>query len=184
MILIIDNYDSFTYNLSQQVATLGFEVLVRLNDQIALQEVADLAPSHIIISPGPGRPTENGISCQIIKRFHQEIPILGVCLGHQCIGVVFGSQIKQLERPLHGKTSAIQHTGTGLFQALPKPLRAARYHSLALESLPDEFELTAWADDGTIMGIEHKNYSLYGLQFHPESFMTPEGVQLMRNFLT
>ncbi len=183
MVLLIDNYDSFTYNLYQLVASLGYQVTVAAHDAISLSEIEELRPEKIIISPGPKGPSESGISCEVIERFHPDIPILGVCLGHQCIGAVFGIDTIHAQQVMHGKTSPVQHVGTGLFTGLPQPLTVARYHSLALERLPEGFTLTAWSDDGEIMGMQHTRYPLYGIQFHPESFMTPDGAALMKNFL-
>lgn len=183
MILLIDNYDSFTYNLVQQVRSLGFEVEVRTHDGITLKEIAEMKPEKIILSPGPKDPQSSGICIPVIDRFHTEKPILGVCLGHQCIGSYFGVPIVRAKQIMHGKTSELNHTGGGMFMGLPKRMEVARYHSLALEFLPKDFKLTAWTDDGEIMAMEHESLPLYGVQFHPESFMTPEGDKLMRNFL-
>ncbi len=183
MILLIDNYDSFTYNLYQQIAGLGEKVLVKEHDRITINEIGKLAPEKIIISPGPKRPEDSGISNEVIKEFHKTIPILGVCLGHECIGQIFGSKIVHAKRILHGKTSEIFHQETGLFKGLSQPFKAARYHSLILDKVPTNFTLTAWTKENEIMAIQHDKYPLYGLQFHPESFLTEEGTMLMKNFL-
>ena len=184
MVLIIDNYDSFTYNLYQQIAALGHAVTVVRHDQISTEGVAGLRPTHIVISPGPKRPANSGISLDVIRRFSQTTPILGVCLGHQCIGEAFGARVVPAPTIVHGKVAAIRHTGSGLFKGVPDPFAAARYHSLVVDALPEHFRLTAWSQDGTIMAIQHKEYPLYGVQFHPESFMTTRGDAIMRNFLT
>ncbi len=188
MILIIDNYDSFTYNLVQQVGTLipDHPIQVVRNDQATLAELDSLNPSRVIISPGPCTPNEAGISNDVIKHYAGKIPILGVCLGHQCIGQVFGGTIQREKRLMHGKTSAIKHVGTGCYEGLPNPFIATRYHSLTIsrDSLPEDFEVTAWTDDrDELMGIRHKTMPIEGVQFHPESFLTVEGSQLMANFL-
>lgn len=184
MILLIDNYDSFTYNLYQQVARFGYEVLVAKHDEITIDEVQRLAPTHIIISPGPKTPRESGISMDVIREFYTTTPILGVCLGHQCLGEVFGSETVQAKEIVHGKRGTVHHTATGMFKNVPKPFLAARYHSLMVDTLPSDFTLTAWSDDDTIMAMQHTNYPVYGVQFHPESFMTEHGDTIMRNFLT
>ena len=183
MILLIDNYDSFTYNLYQQVAGLGYAVIVVKHDEITIDEIRRLAPSHIIISPGPKTPHESGISMDVIREFHATTPILGVCLGHQCLGEVFGSKTVPAKQIVHGKRGVIHHDKRGLFQGVPEPFLAARYHSLVVDTLPDNFTLTAWSDDDTIMAMQHTTYPLYGVQFHPESFMTEHGETIMRNFL-
>lgn len=183
MVLLIDNYDSFTYNLYQQIAGLGHDVIVRLHDDITVDEAIALSPSHIVISPGPKTPAESGVSQAIIQQFAASVPILGVCLGHQCIGEVFGSQTVRAPAPVHGKISQVQHSGTGLFAGLPTAIDVARYHSLVLNKIPDQFELSAQTADGLIMAISHRTLPVYGIQFHPESFMTPAGNQLMGNFL-
>ncbi|HPG29737.1 MAG TPA: bifunctional anthranilate synthase component II/anthranilate phosphoribosyltransferase [bacterium] len=185
MILLIDNYDSFVYNLYQYVSEFGYDVQVFRNDKITLDEIAKLNPSHIIISPGPGRPENAGIICDLIKRFHSEIPILGICLGHQAIGYAFGGKITNAKKIMHGKSSRIFHNKTGIFSNLNNPFSAVRYHSLVIEydSLPEELEITAHTEDGTIMGIRHKKYQfLQGIQFHPESILTEEGKKLLLNF--
>ncbi len=186
MILVIDNYDSFTYNLVQYLAELGAEVEVHRNDQITLEQVRQLAPQAVVISPGPGRPEDAGISSQIIAEFGTTLPVLGVCLGHQCIGQVFGGNIVGAPELMHGKTSMIHHQGEGVFAELPQPFEATRYHSLVIakESFPDVLEVTAWSEDGTIMGVRHRQYPrLQGVQFHPESILTKSGKDLLWNFL-
>ena len=191
MILLIDNYDSFTYNLVQRLGEIdaGLDLEVHRNDQITLDEIARRRPSHIIVSPGPCTPREAGISCDVIKRFASEIPILGVCLGHQSIGHAYGANIVRAKRLMHGKTDLIEHDGRGLFSGLENPFQATRYHSLVIEpgTLSDEFEITAWCDapDGgrEIMGVRHKRYPLEGVQFHPESFLTHCGSSILRSFL-
>ncbi|MES1993250.1 MAG: aminodeoxychorismate/anthranilate synthase component II [Pseudomonadota bacterium] len=190
MVLMIDNYDSFTYNLVQYLGELGCEVAVHRNDQITLDQIEALAPSHIVISPGPCTPNEAGISVPSIARFAGEIPILGVCLGHQSIGQSFGARIVHARRLMHGKTSAVFHTGQGVFRGLPSPFTATRYHSLVVapDSLPDCLEVTAWTveADGRreeIMGMRHRHLAVEGVQFHPESILTEHGHALLRNFL-
>lgn len=186
MLLMIDNYDSFTYNLVQYFGELGEEVMVFRNDEITLDEIAKLEPSSIVISPGPCTPMEAGVSISLIERYCEQIPILGVCLGHQSIGQAFGGKIIHAKQLMHGKTTLISHNGTGVFHDLPNPFTATRYHSLAIEegSLPDCLEITARAEDGEIMGVRHKNLAIQGVQFHPESFLTEHGHKLLRNFLT
>jgi anthranilate synthase component II len=185
MLLMIDNYDSFTYNLVQYLGELGEEVVVRRNDEIGLDDIEALKPDHIVVSPGPCTPNEAGISVPLIQRFAGKIPVLGVCLGHQSIGQAFGGHIVHAKVLMHGKTSAIEHTGDGVFHALPSPLQATRYHSLVIEreTLPDCLEVTAWSDDGEIMGVRHKTLPVEGVQFHPESILTEHGHELLRNFL-
>lgn len=189
MLLMIDNYDSFTYNLVQYLGELGEEVVVRRNDQVRLADIRALAPSRIIISPGPCTPGEAGISLALIERFAGEIPILGVCLGHQAIGQAFGGRIVRAPAVMHGKTSMIHHRGRGVFAGLPGPFEATRYHSLVIEpdSLPDCLELTAWTGTGgepeTIMGVRHRELPVEGVQFHPESILTRHGHALLENFL-
>ena len=181
MILLIDNYDSFTYNLVQAVELLGASVVVKQNDdKINLEE---LSPEKIIISPGPGTPNNSGVSIKIIDKVKGTIPILGVCLGHQCIGSSFGINVHQSKQILHGKTSLIHHNHSVLFTDVPSPFQVARYHSLSLESVPIAFDKTAWTNDGEIMGIQHKSLPLFGIQFHPESFLTPMGSKILENFL-
>jgi anthranilate synthase component 2 len=185
MLLMIDNYDSFTYNLVQYLGELGEEVRVCRNDEITLDEVEAMHPARIVISPGPCTPNEAGISVPLIKRFAGTLPILGVCLGHQSIGQAFGGRVVHARRLMHGKTSAIEHDAVGVFCGLPRPFQATRYHSLAIEraSLPDCLEVTAWADDGEIMGMRHKTLPVEGVQFHPESILTEHGHRLLKNFL-
>lgn len=183
MILLIDNYDSFTYNLYQQVESLGKKTVIRKNDQISLAEIEKLSPEKIIISPGPGRPENSGISSKVVQKFYTKIPILGVCMGHECIGQIFSSRIIPTKKILHGKTSKIYHAKNSIFKGLPNPFSAARYHSLILDKIPKNFQLIAWTSDNEIMGIKHNKYPLYGVQFHPESFLTKEGDKLMNNFL-
>lgn len=184
-VLMIDNYDSFTYNLVQYLGELGAEVLVYRNDQITLDEIERLSPERIVISPGPCTPREAGISVPLIHRFAGEIPILGVCLGHQSIGAAFGARIVRAKRIMHGKTSEIRHKNKGVFRGLPTPYRATRYHSLVIdpETLPEAFEITAWSEDQEVMGIRHRRYPLEGVQFHPESILTEFGHELLENFL-
>ncbi len=186
MLLLIDNYDSFTYNLYQHLNELGAEVLVRRNDMVTLEEIEVMQPDQIVISPGPCTPDEAGISSRVIEAFGPSIPILGVCLGHQAIGQVYGGQVVRALQPMHGKTSLIYHRGQGIFRGLPTPFEANRYHSLIVErtTLPAELEITAETADGLIMGLRHRAYPVEGVQFHPESIMTPAGKDLLRNFLT
>ncbi|HOJ38974.1 MAG TPA: aminodeoxychorismate/anthranilate synthase component II [bacterium] len=185
MVLMIDNYDSFTYNLVQYLSELKVKVRVFRNDRISLEEIQKMKPDRIVISPGPGRPENAGISCQVIRTFGQEIPILGVCLGHQAIGYVFGGRIVPARRLMHGKTSLIHHRGTQLYQNLTNPFTATRYHSLVVEksSLPECLQIEAWSEDGEIMGLKHRNQPVFGVQFHPESILTSEGKKLLANFL-
>jgi anthranilate synthase/aminodeoxychorismate synthase-like glutamine amidotransferase len=184
-VLLIDNYDSFTYNLYQYLGELGATVDVVRNDAITLEDIEQMAPEHIIISPGPGNPDEAGISKDVIRRFAGRIPILGVCLGHQCIGEVFGGIVEGAGEILHGKVSAIEHDGRGVFAGIPSPLRATRYHSLAIraDSVPETLEVTARSESGIIMGVRHRALPVEGVQFHPESILTPDGHQMLRNFL-
>lgn len=186
MVLVIDNYDSFVYNLAQYLGELGWEPVVYRNDQITLAQIESLSPSHIIISPGPATPLEAGISNDIIWRFAGRIPILGVCLGHQCIGYVFGGQVVRAAVPTHGKSSLVYHDGKTVYQNLPNPFEAGRYHSLVVkrDTLPPSLALTAETDNGVIMGIRHKDYVVEGVQFHPESIMTDVGHDLLKNFLS
>ena len=185
MLLILDNYDSFTYNLVQNFGELGCEPVVRRNDAISLDEIAKLKPTHICISPGPGRPAEAGISEEVVRRFAPSVPLLGVCLGHQCIAEVFGGQVVHAERLMHGKTSEIHHDGSGVFAGLPNPFSATRYHSLivAPETLPNELAVSAKTAEGEIMGLQHREFPLHGVQFHPESILTALGKKLLANFL-
>jgi anthranilate synthase component 2 len=182
---MIDNYDSFTFNLVQYLGELGEDVLVKRNDEVTLGEIEKLAPTKIVISPGPCSPNEAGISLATIEKFAGKIPLLGVCLGHQAIGQAFGGRIVHAKTLMHGKTSQVTHAGLGVFAELPSPFRATRYHSLVIEreSCPDCLEITAWTDDGEIMGVRHKSLPIEGVQFHPESIMTEHGHQLLRNFL-
>jgi anthranilate synthase component 2 len=183
-IVVIDNYDSFTYNLVQYLGELGAEVVVFRNDQVTLAEIEALRPSHIVISPGPGTPEDGGISNEVIRRFAPTTPILGVCLGHQCIGHVFGGKVDRAPRLMHGKTSLIYHTGKGIFNGLPSPFEATRYHSLIVhEPLPPELEMLAFTSEGEIRALCHRRYPTIGVQFHPESILTQHGKQLLRNFL-
>ena len=192
MIIVIDNYDSFTYNLVQYLGELSTEfpvaseIQVYRNDQITLDQIRQLQPSAIVISPGPGRPDDAGVSLDIIRHLGENLPILGVCLGHQSIGQVFGGDIVSAPELMHGKTSAVTHTGVGVFRDVENPMTATRYHSLVIErqTCPDVLEVTAWVEDGTIMGVRHRQYPhIEGVQFHPESVLTSSGKQLMRNFL-
>jgi len=192
VIIVIDNYDSFTYNLVQYLGELGAdlpvasEVQVYRNDQISLGEIRQLRPAAVVISPGPGRPEDAGISLELIKELGPTLPILGVCLGHQSIGQVFGGKIVSAAVLMHGKTSQVEHAGTGVFQGVESPMIATRYHSLVIEkqSCPEVLEITAWVEDGTIMGVRHREYPhIEGVQFHPESILTTSGKQLLRNFL-
>jgi anthranilate synthase/aminodeoxychorismate synthase-like glutamine amidotransferase len=184
MILVIDNYDSFTYNLVQHLGELGAELRVYRNDAISIEAIEKLAPSQIVISPGPGTPDEAGISNEVIRRLGLSIPILGVCLGHQCLGQVFGGQVVRAPRLMHGKTSRIYHYGQGLFDGLPSPFEATRYHSLIVaEPIPEVLEMTAFTSQGEVMGLRHREYPIYGVQFHPESILTTQGKALLRNFL-
>ena len=185
MLLLLDNYDSFTYNLYQYLAELGADVTVIRNDKITIPEIQEMAPSGIVISPGPCTPSEAGISNEVIQRFGPELPVLGVCLGHQCIGEAFGAIVDRAGEIRHGKTSWIHHDGAGVFAGLPTPFEAIRYHSLVIypETVPDSLEVTAWTDNGLIMGVRHKEYPVEGVQFHPESIMTAVGHDLLRNYL-
>ncbi len=186
MLLLLDNYDSFTYNLYQYLSELGAEVAVRRNDQVTLDEIEAMQPDSIVISPGPCTPNEAGLSCQVIEAFGPRIPLLGVCLGHQAIGQVYGGHVIRAPEPMHGKTSLIHHQGQGVLGNLPQPFEAIRYHSLIVErsTLPDELEITAETADGLIMGLRHRIHPVEGVQFHPESIMTSVGKDLLRNFLT
>ena len=185
MLLLLDNYDSFTYNLYQYLSELGAEVEVRRNDQVTLDEIEAMQPDHIVISPGPCTPNEAGLSCQVIEAFGPRIPLLGVCLGHQAIGQVYGGHVIRAPEPMHGKTSLIHHQGQGVLRNLPQPFEAIRYHSLIVErsTLPDELEITAETADGLIMGLRHRTHPVEGVQFHPESIMTSVGKDVLRNFL-
>ena len=184
-VLIIDNYDSFTYNLVQELGELGAELIVHRNDAIDVDAIRRTAPDALLISPGPGRPEKAGVTCDAIEMLAGEMPMLGVCLGHQAIGQVFGGTIIAAPPLMHGKTSEIHHTNSGVFASLANPFIATRYHSLVLDpqSVPDELEVTAWTDDGVIMGIRHRQLPIEGVQFHPESILTPSGPQLLGTFL-
>ena len=186
MLLMIDNYDSFTYNLVQYLGELGQDVRVYRNDEISLAQSEALEPDYIVVSPGPCSPSEAGISVALIREFAGRVPILGVCLGHQAIGTAFGGHIVHAKQLMHGKTSPIRHSGDGVFCGLPDPLTATRYHSLAIEreTLPECLEVTAWTEDGEIMGVRHRQFAVQGVQFHPESILTECGHDLLRNFLT
>ncbi len=185
MLLMIDNYDSFTYNLVQYFGELGADVKVFRNDELTLEQIALMKPERIVISPGPCTPNEAGISVPAIREFAGKIPILGVCLGHQSIGAAFGGRIVHAKRLMHGKTSPVYHEGQGVFRGLPNPVTCTRYHSLAIEreSLPEVLAVTAWTDDGEIMGVRHKTLAVEGVQFHPESILTEHGHELLKNFL-
>ena len=185
MLLMIDNYDSFTYNIVQYLGELGEDVRTVRNDEITLKDIEALAPERICISPGPKAPKDAGISLDILREFKGKLPILGVCLGHQAIGEAFGGKVVRAKQVMHGKTSLIAHTGEGVFKNLPSPFTVIRYHSLAIEraSLPDCLEVTAWTDDGEIMGVRHKEYDIEGVQFHPESILSEHGHALFKNFL-
>jgi anthranilate synthase/aminodeoxychorismate synthase-like glutamine amidotransferase len=185
VILIVDNYDSFTYNLVQYFGELGCAVMVKRNDAVSLDEISSLRPTHVCISPGPGRPAQAGLSNDIVREFSARVPLLGVCLGHQCIGEVFGGKIVAAPRLLHGKTSQIRHNGSGVFAHLPNPFTATRYHSLIVspDSVPDCLEVTAQTSEGEIMGLRHRDFPVHGVQFHPESILTAEGKKLLANFV-
>ncbi len=185
MILLIDNYDSFTYNLYQYLSELGADVQVVRNDKISIEDIRALGPEAIVISPGPKTPSEAGISELLIRELHRTVPILGVCLGHQAIGEVFGGTVVKAPVPMHGKISQIIHTGRSIFASLPIPFPATRYHSLVVsrESIPDELELIAWTEDNLVMGLKHRDYPTVGVQFHPESVMTENGKTLLQNFI-
>ena len=183
MLLLLDNYDSFTYNLAQYFGELGCELLIKRNDQITLDKIDELAPSHICISPGPCTPREAGISKEVIVKFGQRTPTLGVCLGHQCIAEAYGGKVARALRLMHGKSSVIRHNGIELFSGLPMPFEVGRYHSLIVESVPHCLEITAQTDENEIMALRHREFPVYGVQFHPESILTPEGKKLLTNFL-
>jgi anthranilate synthase component 2 len=185
MLLLIDNYDSFTYNLFQYLSELGEKVVVMRNNKITLEEAEGMKPQRIVISPGPSTPLQAGISNDVIRHFGSRLPILGVCLGHQCIGYSYGASIGQAKEIMHGKSSLIYHSNHGALAGLPSPFSAIRYHSLVVQrdELPDCLEITAWTNDGTIMGLRHRQYPVEGIQFHPESFMTQAGKDILRNFL-
>ena len=186
MVVVVDNYDSFTYNLVQYLGQLGAEVRVMRNDAATVETIRAARPDHIVISPGPGRPENAGVTMDVIREMGSETPILGVCLGHQAIGAVFGGAVIRAAVPMHGKTSTIEHDGRGIFNGIPEPFLASRYHSLIVadEALPSVLEVTARAkEDGTIMGLRHRSWPVHGVQFHPESILTGEGLRLLRNFL-
>ena len=186
MLLLVDNYDSFTYNLFQYLSELGEEVGVVRNDEITVAGIEKMKPDRIVISPGPSTPKNAGISNEVIRHFGSKLPLLGVCLGHQCIGYTYGGIVSGAKQIMHGKSSKIHHTGQGVFAGLPDPFSAIRYHSLAVkrDSLPDCLEVTAWTEDGEIMGMLHKTHQVEGIQFHPESFMTEHGKDILKNFIT
>ena len=184
-VLVIDNYDSFVYNLVQYLGELGADPLVHRSDELTLDQIVALDPDAVLISPGPGRPEDAGLSNAVISEFAGRRPVLGVCLGHQCIGQVYGGDVVRAPEIMHGKTSLIRHNGTGVFAGLPDPIEATRYHSLIVDraSVPDELEVTAWTDDGTVMGLRHRTLAVEGVQFHPESILTAGGHDMLRNFL-
>lgn len=185
VVLVIDNYDSFTYNIVQYLGEMQVDLQVRRNDQISLKEIKALQPERILISPGPCSPKESGLSNDIIKTFGPKVPLLGVCLGHQCIGHTFGANVVVNYRMMHGKTSPIKHNGKDLFQGMPNPFLATRYHSLVVQrdTMPDFLEVTAETDEGEVMGLKHRDYPIWGVQFHPESILTEHGREILRNFL-
>ncbi len=185
MLLVIDNYDSFTYNLVQYFGELGAELEVHRNDEITIEQIREKNPARICISPGPCTPNEAGISNEVIREFGEKLPLLGVCLGHQCLAHVYGGKVVRADRLMHGKTSAIKHRGDGLFAGLENPFEATRYHSLIVkrDTIPDFLEITAETGEGEVMGLKHREHSLYGVQFHPESILTKEGMKLLENFL-
>lgn len=184
MLVMIDNYDSFTYNLVQYFGELGAEIRVFRNDAVTLDEIKALKPTHIVISPGPGNPDDGGISNEVLREFGPTTPILGVCLGHQCIGQVYGGKVSRAPRLMHGKTSSVYHNGKGLFDGVPSPFKATRYHSLIVEEpLPEVLQVTAFTRDGEVMGLRHKKYPTVGVQFHPESILTEHGKRILQNFL-
>jgi len=185
MILLIDNYDSFTYNLYQYIGTFNDDIKVVRNDKITIEEIEKMNPERIVISPGPKSPKEAGICLDVIKKFAPAIPILGICLGHQCIGEAFGATIDHAKKIFHGKQSLVTHTGTSVFTGIDSPVKVARYHSLAAkkDTIPETLKITAISEDGEVMAVEHREYPVYGLQFHPESILTPEGRQMIANFL-
>jgi anthranilate synthase/aminodeoxychorismate synthase-like glutamine amidotransferase len=184
MLLLIDNYDSFTWNLAQYLGELGADLCVRRNDEISLDEIDAMQPAQIVISPGPGRPEDAGITVDVIRRFGTRTPVLGVCLGHQGIGIAFGGSVVRAPQLMHGKVSSVSHDGRGVFRGVSQPFTAGRYHSLVVaDPLPDTLEAAARTDDGTIMGVRHRQYPIHGVQFHPESVLTESGRQVLRNFL-
>ncbi len=185
MILVLDNYDSFTYNLVQYLGELGADIVVKRNDEIDLAGIDSLGPDHLLVSPGPCTPNEAGISCEAIRHMAGRIPVFGVCLGHQCLGQVYGGDVIRADRLMHGKTSPIRHRGEGVFQGLSSPFDATRYHSLLVKraTLPDDLIITADTEEGEIMGLQHRDLPVYGVQFHPESILTSQGMQMLKNFL-
>jgi len=186
MILVIDNYDSFTYNLVQYLGELGAEIRVRRNDEVTVGEIEAMQPGQIVISPGPGRPEDAGVTLDVIRRFGPTTPLLGVCLGHQAIGMAYGGTVCRANQPMHGKTSAVEHDGKGVFSGITVPFQAGRYHSLIIagDSVPAELEVAARTrEDGTIMGVRHRKYPVHGVQFHPESVLTDEGRRILKNFM-
>jgi anthranilate synthase/aminodeoxychorismate synthase-like glutamine amidotransferase len=185
MVLVIDNYDSFTYNLVQYFGELGSDVVVKRNDEVTIDDIRLLAPERICLSPGPGRPEQAGVCNSVIQKLGGSVPILGVCLGHQCIGATFGGKVGPAPRLMHGKTSAVKHNDSGIFTGVKNPFDAMRYHSLIVdrESLPDCLQITAETGEGEIMGLQHRDFPIHGVQFHPESILTPEGLRLIENFL-
>jgi anthranilate synthase/aminodeoxychorismate synthase-like glutamine amidotransferase len=186
MVFVLDNYDSFTYNLVQYLGELGAEVTVRRNDRVTIEQIAALGPARIVISPGPGRPEDAGLTPEVIRTFGPRIPVLGVCLGHQAIGYVYGARVVRAHTPMHGKTSVVEHDGRGVFDGLAEPFVASRYHSLVVaeDDLPPALEVSARTrEDGTIMGLRHRRFPVHGVQFHPESVLTSEGRRMLRNFL-
>jgi len=183
-VFVIDNYDSFTYNLVQLLGSLGATTVVARNDRVTLDEIEAAEPTHLLVSPGPGTPTQAGISTAAIRRFGERMPVLGVCLGHQCVGTAFGGNVRRADAPVHGKTDRVHHDGHTIFRGLPVPFTATRYHSLVLEhDLPADLELSAWNSEGVVMGVRHRELPIEGVQFHPESVLTESGADLMRNFL-
>ena len=184
MLIVIDNYDSFTYNLVQYLGELGQEIKVFRNDQVTLEEIRALNPDHIVISPGPGDPNDGGISLEVLREFGPTTPIFGVCLGHQCIGQAYGGRVVRAPRLMHGKVSPVYHNGAGVFSGVPSPFNATRYHSLIVEEpIPDDLEVTAFTSQGEVMGVRHKEYPTVGVQFHPESILTEHGKRILQNFL-
>ncbi|MCA9917907.1 MAG: aminodeoxychorismate/anthranilate synthase component II [Anaerolineales bacterium] len=184
MLVVIDNYDSFTYNLVQYLGELGQEIQVFRNDQVTLEEIRELNPDHIVISPGPGDPNDGGISLEVLREFGPTTPIFGVCLGHQCIGQAYGGRVVRAPRLMHGKVSPVYHNGAGVFSGVPSPFNATRYHSLIVEEpIPDDLEVTAFTSQGEVMGVRHKEYPTVGVQFHPESILTEHGKRILQNFL-
>jgi anthranilate synthase/aminodeoxychorismate synthase-like glutamine amidotransferase len=185
MVFVLDNYDSFTYNLVQYLGELGAQIIVRRNNQVTMGEIEAMAPSHIVISPGPGRPEDAGVTPDLIRQFGARVPTLGVCLGHQAIGMVYGGRVVRAPVPMHGKTSVIEHDGRGVFAGLTSPIEASRYHSLvvAAEDMPEVLEVSARTRDGIVMGVRHREHPVHGVQFHPESVLTADGRRMLRNFL-